>query len=101
MIDNNAQTTTSTAPKPLEHGRELLAEDLRFVAGLPRTFRSTRELSAQTKEFVGQERALAALELALGVERGGYNIFVSGLTGADKLETLRRWIAERVSAYIG
>ena len=30
MIDNNAQTTTSTAPKRRERGRELLAEDLRL-----------------------------------------------------------------------
>jgi hypothetical protein len=34
----------------------------------------------------------------LGVGSSGYNIFVSGLTGDDKLETLRRWIAERVSS---
>jgi ATP-dependent Lon protease len=98
MIAHNAPTTSNTQPGSPERPRELLAEDLRFVAGLPPTFHSTRELSAQTKEFVGQERALAALELGLGVENGDYNIFVSGLTGADKLETLRRWVAERVSS---
>jgi ATP-dependent Lon protease len=54
-------------------------------------FSSTRELG-DGKEFVGQERALAALELGLGVSSSGYNIFVSGLTGAEKLETLRRWV---------
>jgi ATP-dependent Lon protease len=37
------------------------------------------------------------LELGLGVAGRGYNIFVSGLAGAEKLETLHRWIAERAA----
>ncbi len=41
---------------------------------------------------------MASLELGIGVAGSGYNIFVSGLTGADKLDTLRRWVAERASA---
>jgi ATP-dependent Lon protease len=74
--------------------RELSADDLRFVSGFAGEFSSTGDFG-DLKEFVGQERALAALELALGVGNGGYNIFVSGLTGADKLEILRRWIVDR------
>jgi ATP-dependent Lon protease len=34
----------------------------------------------------------------LGVLGSGYNIFVSGLTGAEKLETLRHWVTERATA---
>jgi hypothetical protein len=56
--------------------RELSAEDLRFAAKIAGKFASTRELSG-AREFVGQERALAALELGLGVGSSGYNIFVS------------------------
>jgi ATP-dependent Lon protease len=70
---------------------------LRFASKLAGDFTSTRELSRAT-EFVGQERALAALELGLGVGGNGYNIFVSGLAGAEKLETLRRWVAERAAS---
>ena len=44
-------------------------------------FASTQELSG-AQDFVGQDRALAALELGLGVSGTGYNIFVSGLPGA-------------------
>jgi len=70
-------------PKDLPAGRrELSAEELRFSTKIDGTFVSTQELS-RAKEFVGQERALAALELGLGVPGSGYNIFVSGLTGAD------------------
>ncbi len=79
---------------PNGNPRELSAEDLRFTTKLPGTFTSTRELTG-AKEFAGQERAFAALELGLGVAAGGYNIFVSGLTGSEKLENLGRWVAER------
>ena len=67
-----------------------------FLTKIDSTFASTEELSS-AKKFVGQERALAALELGLGVLGTGYNIFVSGLTGAEKLETLRSWVAERAA----
>jgi ATP-dependent Lon protease len=90
-IEHEPWPTSSSKP------RELAAEELRFVAKIDRSFASTQELIGP-KEFVGQERALAALELGLGVGASGYNIFVSGLTGSEKLETLRRWIAERVAA---
>jgi ATP-dependent Lon protease len=75
---------------------ELTADQLRFKARLGVQFKSTREL-VSAREFVGQERALASLELGLGVTASGYNIFVSGLTGADKLETLRALVAERAT----
>lgn len=77
--------------------KELDATELRFSVSLDGGFTSTAEL-AQPREFVGQERAIAALELGLGVAGGGFNVFVSGLTGAEKLDFLRRWIAARASA---
>ena len=76
--------------------KELSAEELRFSVSLDGGFKSTAEL-AQVEDFVGQERAVAPLELGLGVAGGGFNIFVSGLAGAEKLEGLRRWVAERAS----
>jgi predicted ATP-dependent protease len=76
--------------------RELSAEELRFSTKIARKFSSTRELTG-AKEFFGQERALAALELGLGVSGSGYNIFVSGLAGAEKLETLRDWLAQHAA----
>jgi predicted ATP-dependent protease len=92
VTDNQGQP-----PKDLPAGpRELSAEELRFSTKMDCTFVSTQELS-RGKEFVGQERALAALELGLGVPGTGYNIFVSGLTGAEKLETLRSWVVQRAA----
>jgi ATP-dependent Lon protease len=98
-----SETAPSLTPEsepwrgPCVNPRELSAEELRFTTKIKGDFTSTRELS-KAKEFAGQDRALAALELGLGVAAGGYNIFVSGLTGSEKLETLRRWVAERAKA---
>ena len=97
MNGGSELATLEPANESSTRPRELSAKDLRFETKIVGKFASTRELSG-AREFVGQERALAALELGLGVGSSGYNIFVSGLTGADKLETLRRWIAERVSS---
>jgi len=74
--------------------RQLTAEDLRFAIRLDSEFTATSEL-VPGQDFAGQERALAALELGLGVSRGGFNIFVSGLSGAEKLNALKQWVAER------
>jgi hypothetical protein len=46
---------------------------------------------------MGQERAQAALELGVDLASSGFHIFVSGLSGTEKLETLRAWVAKRVA----
>lgn len=50
-------------------------------------FASTDEVAVEG-DWVGQERALAALELGLRVRHAGYNIYVSGLTGTHREEEL-------------
>ncbi len=51
------------------------------------------------KEFIGQSRAIDAINFGLAVERAGYNLFLTGLTGTGKAATikasLRRFIEER------
>jgi ATP-dependent Lon protease len=78
--------------------RELTAEELRFQAKGGAQFRSTEELCGAAEQFVGQERALASMDLGLGVPASGYNLFVSGLYGANKLETMRDLVAHRAPA---
>ena len=77
--------------------RELTAEQLSFRVTLDSSFGTTSEFTDR-EDFAGQERAQAALELGLGVTGGGYNIFVSGLGGAEKLQALQQWIARRVAS---
>src|SRR4030043_61399 len=51
------------------------------------------------KEFIGQERALDSINFGLTVERAGYNLFLTGLTGTGKAATIKsrleKFIAER------
>ena len=83
-------TTTQAAAAPVE----LSVEQLRFRVSLPVQFQTTAELTP-APDFVGQERARAALEIGLGISSSGFNIFVSGLMGAEKLEALRNWVTQQ------
>jgi lon-related putative ATP-dependent protease len=51
------------------------------------------------KEFIGQERAFHSINFGLGVQRPGYNLFLTGLSGTGKAATIKasieRFIAER------
>lgn len=98
MIDTTPANNNgvSQPQESLRDPRELTADELRFSPKIECSFASTQELKG-TNEFVGQERALAALDLGLGVSAGGYNIFASGLSGAEKLETLRSWVAQHAA----
>ncbi len=88
--------TTVTAPAraavvPAPPATELTSDQLRFRVSLPPDFRTTADSTLGT-DLIGQERARAALELGLGITSSGFNIFVSGLTGSEKLEALRNWV---------
>jgi lon-related putative ATP-dependent protease len=52
-------------------------------------FGTTDELQP-LDEVVGQERAMRALELGLAVRHRGYNVYVSGMTGAGKKQLIQR-----------
>ncbi len=80
----------------------LAPEELRLTAD-PAFFQfeCTEELTPLT-EFIGQDRALRALQFGLGLQKPGYNIFVTGLTGTGKataiLEYVRRTVEEKKAA---
>lgn len=54
-------------------------------------FESTKELTP-LREFVGQDRAIRAIEFGLSMNRDGYNIYVSGLTGTGKTSAVKAQI---------
>ena len=49
---------------------------------------------SQCEIIVGQDRALRALRLGLGVEFRGYNIFVTGATGAGRTTAVKCLLEE-------
>ncbi len=44
------------------------------------------------EDFVGQERAMRAIEFGLGVNKPGFNIFVTGLTGTGKTSIIKAFL---------
>jgi predicted ATP-dependent protease len=54
-------------------------------------FDHTKDL-APLKEFVGQDRAIKAIEFGLVMNRDGYNIYVAGLTGTGKTSAVNSYI---------
>lgn len=95
-------TTTDPTPQAWSAAAtpsELSAEQVTFTvpaAALP--FATTAEI-AVVPGWVGQERALAALELGLGVPHPGYNIYVCGLGGTQREQALATLLAELTHAF--
>lgn len=74
--------------QPAAPPRELSAEEAAFsVAPAELPFKTTAEITL-APDWIGQERALAALELGLRVAHPGFNLYVCGLTGARREQEL-------------
>ncbi|MDX9822943.1 MAG: AAA family ATPase [Syntrophales bacterium] len=59
-------------------------------------FECTKDLPV-LDEFVGQDRAIRAIEFGLNMHNAGYNIFVAGLSGTGKTSIVKEYI-ERLIA---
>jgi len=49
------------------------------------------------KDFIGQERAIDSIDFGLAIERSGYNLFLTGLTGTGKTSTIKAYIEKIVA----
>ncbi len=84
-------------PDPMEAVTSLPVEalytrcDLQHVA-----FQTTNDLN-DAVEFVGQDRAIKAIELGVSINRQGYNIFALGPAGTGKHTLIRRLVEERAA----
>jgi len=58
-------------------------------------FDCTQDL-APLREFIGQDRAIRAIEFGLSMNRAGYNIYVAGLTGTGKTSVVKAYIKKLV-----
>jgi predicted ATP-dependent protease len=58
-------------------------------------FECTKDL-APLGEFIGQDRAIRAVEFGLSMSREGYNIFVAGITGTGKTSVVKAHIKKLV-----
>jgi len=92
---SSARPSESPAPErsgalPPSPGRLLPPSELRWRAcAADLGFTTTAEVQPLVA-VPAQDRALEALRLAASVEAPGYNVFCVGLTGADRMEIVRR-----------
>ncbi|MFC1930455.1 Lon-like protease helical domain-containing protein, partial [Chloroflexota bacterium] len=71
---------------------ELSLDQLRWYCDtslLP--FDCTEELTP-LKEFIGQDRAVRAIEFGLSMDQPGYNVYVAGITGTGKTSMVKSYI---------
>src|SRR5437773_11081505 len=59
-------------------------------------FTCTAEMTP-LEDFIGQERAIRAIELGLGVNKPGFNIFVTRLTGTGKTSSIKAHLKQVIS----
>jgi lon-related putative ATP-dependent protease len=58
-------------------------------------FECTKDL-APLREFIGQDRAIRAVEFGLSMNQLGYNIYVAGLTGTGKTSMVKTYIEKLI-----
>ena len=59
-------------------------------------FTCTAEMTP-LEDFIGQDRAIRAIEFGLGVNKPGFNIFVTGLTGTGKTSIIKAFLKKVTS----
>jgi predicted ATP-dependent protease len=59
-------------------------------------FECTKDLSP-LREFIGQDRAIKAIEFGLNMSNDGYNIYVAGLTGTGKTSMVKTYIKRLIA----
>lgn len=59
-------------------------------------FECTKDIPS-LREFIGQDRAIKALEFGLNMPHSGYNIYLAGLTGTGKTSILKTYIERLVA----
>ena len=73
---------------------EVAVEQLRWrldPATLP--FENTNQLKP-LKEIIGQKRGVEAFKFGIGIDRPGYNVFVTGTAGSGRMSTVRKLLQE-------
>ncbi len=98
LQDKHDRAEASGGFTPAPSHPELAPSELRGACPL-----SSEELMRMTvaagdgDELLGQERALDAIRLAIGIDASGYNVFVTGLRTRQERGTVLRLLEEQAS----
>ncbi|MBM4308334.1 MAG: ATP-dependent protease, partial [Deltaproteobacteria bacterium] len=74
--------------------KEVPVEKLRWRCDPDSLSLETTESGQPCDEIIGQERALEAIRVGLGINSIGYNIFVTGLAGTGRFTTIKAVLKE-------
>lgn len=75
--------------------RKIGWKDLEIKVPIPRNVKDT-DCLPELNEFIGQERAVEALETGLAIKAKGYDIFVSGQTNTGRRAFVRQYLMRKV-----
>ncbi|MFZ0888712.1 MAG: ATP-binding protein, partial [Candidatus Binataceae bacterium] len=82
-----------SAPTP----KELSASELRGRLPVSPDLLARAAERGDAAEMLGQQRALDAIRLAIGIDAPGYNVFVDGLRTRQERETIVKLLADRAA----
>ncbi|HLX37162.1 MAG TPA: ATP-binding protein, partial [Candidatus Binataceae bacterium] len=99
MPENSDHAEAAKPPelRPAEKAPELAPSELRGAPPL-----SPEELTAASRagdgdRLLGQERALDAIRMAVGITGPGYNVFVSGVRSREERDSVMKLLAEKAA----
>jgi ATP-dependent Lon protease len=98
MEDSNSVLLPAAEMKQAAPARELAAAELRGGLRFDVQALLRAAESGVGGELLGQQRALDAIQLAMGVDAPGYNVFVSGLRSRPELESVLRLLREKAAS---
>lgn len=79
-------------PAPAKKHLELKPSAYRWKCNLSTfNFESTEEIEP-IEGIIGQDRAIKALRLGVGLKASGYNIYIAGLSGTGKASTVKKML---------
>ncbi len=74
--------------------REVPFDELRWrLDPATLSFETTEDIEP-LKDIIGQKRGVEAFRFAMGIDKPGYNIFVTGMAGTGRMSTVKKLLAE-------
>ncbi len=77
--------------------KKVAAEKLRWTLDPATLPFETTDMIEPLQEIIGQDRGVEALRFGIGMNKEGYNVFVTGTAGSGRLSTAKKILEELVS----
>ncbi|HKD67770.1 MAG TPA: ATP-binding protein [Candidatus Binataceae bacterium] len=95
---SNLSPDSASNLQPAAPSVELQASELRGLAPLAPDELERAAAVTSNEELLGQQRALDAVRLAIGIQAPGYNVFATGVRGSTEREAILRLLREKAAS---